>query len=558
MPKSHVQLPQDIFRHIFSFALQPDLLNCRLLNHAVGSLATSASFRHIRLEAVSGENDGFMQIAMSPHLRPLVREITCDTWVGPDFEYHCNGDYQVPEQFMKHLPCLRFFANLKALHLRFNEHCGAEEEDYGLSIEETYNFRYRVLNTVFRCLAGTWSAEKQRKLDERLDLDIDIEPQTYEVPDDQVTPGPIHIETLTVSNLADYNDKRLTSSDAFQTVINSPHLTDLKLLIAVETDEAAPENGIYFKQKYEMFQSLPQTWLSPVLAQNLKVLSLFCADYWGWNPKMDFRAVNPIAGSDSGFPNLRVLALGNYIFSHEWQVDWIASLGKKNGRGGLEELYLDDCPIMFHSSHLLPMDTSVTTLGKDVDGVDVTISNNGYPLSETMTNQHTAWDQEEADYSLRWHKILPRWTERMTALKVFKMGRGSWHWAPPETREAMKSAYPDDGKGELTEHRITGNNFRYYDSPSPPKDDARKYWPTPLPDIKYLNGTGISEHTNFLLQYITFDIGIGPSQWCEIERDGYDTGGGEHRVEDGARELDHAALKALEEVIKTRHTTSGN
>lgn len=46
----------------------------------------------------------------------------------------------------------------------------------------------------------------------------------------------------------------------------------------------------------------------------------------------------------SPLPNVRVLTLRNYGFSHDWQVEWIASLGSDNGRGGLEELYLDDCP----------------------------------------------------------------------------------------------------------------------------------------------------------------------------------------------------------------------
>lgn len=42
---------------------------------------------------------------------------------------------------------------------------------------------------------------------------------------------------------------------------------------------------------------------------------------------MDLQAVNPGNRRTSGvLPHLRVLALGHYVFSHEWQVNWIASI----------------------------------------------------------------------------------------------------------------------------------------------------------------------------------------------------------------------------------------
>ena len=65
------------------------------------------------------------------------------------------------------------------------------------------------------------------------------------------------------------------------------------------------------------------------------------------------RLVNP----GSGFPSLRVLALGNDVFSHDWQIDWVASLGSQNGRGGLEEIYLLSCcrPRFYNPLHLLTL-----------------------------------------------------------------------------------------------------------------------------------------------------------------------------------------------------------
>jgi hypothetical protein len=48
-------------------------------------------------------------------------------------------------------------------------------------------------------------------------------------------------------------------------------------------------------------------------------------------PKADLRSVH--------FPDLRVLELANFAFTHDWKLDWILSHAKT-----LEELILDVCP----------------------------------------------------------------------------------------------------------------------------------------------------------------------------------------------------------------------
>lgn len=130
--------------------------------------------------------------------------------------------------------------------------------------------------------------------------------------------GAIELRSLTVSNLADRDDKRLTSSPAFKAVLSSPSFVDLKMLV---TDKFKPldntELALHHPDKYNFFESLPATWLAPVVTQNLRTLSLYYhGSYWGWCPKLDFRLVNPAPGG-GGFPNLRVLALGHYVFSHD-------------------------------------------------------------------------------------------------------------------------------------------------------------------------------------------------------------------------------------------------
>lgn len=63
---------------------------------------------------------------------------------------------------------------------------------------------------------------------------------------------------------------------------------------------------------------------------------------------MAFRLVSP--GVPVAFPKLCVLALGNFVFSQPWQVNWITNLIE----AGLEELYPDDCPVLWHAYTYVP------------------------------------------------------------------------------------------------------------------------------------------------------------------------------------------------------------
>ena len=62
-----------------------------------------------------------------------------------------------------------------------------------------------------------------------------------------------------------------------------------------------------------------------------------------------------LIGEDSPIPQLEALAFGNYVFSHEWQIEWFTKIGKENGNGGLEELYLDDFPIFLRGPPIWPI-----------------------------------------------------------------------------------------------------------------------------------------------------------------------------------------------------------
>ncbi|KAH7006814.1 hypothetical protein EDB80DRAFT_717881 [Ilyonectria destructans] len=523
-------LPPKIWDHICSFLPKPSLSRLRLVSSAFNRIALRWAYRDLRLEGFGDSAQRFVEIAKSPQLRDLVREVTIDTSVGLEFTYRGNDRYPSPDSFMDALPYVRCFGNLTALHIRFNEFCG-EDDRNGLSIEETWPVRYRVLDTVCHCVAGMWTANQQSEIDEKLEDELyDYEPEYHDPQDDIGVPFDqvIHLKELTIANLADYHDTDLAASTAWRKVISLPSLTDLKLLMATETDEGSDESAAYYEEKYEFYEHLPETWLSPCISDNLRVLSLYSQGYWGWFPKMDFRGIE--------FPQLRVLALGHYVFSHEWQIDWFASIGQKNGSGVLEELYLDDCPILFKARQTIPLDSS----------------DPGYPVVSTVMDQGTT---KMHGYSMRWHDVLSRWATDMKALRVFRMGHGEWDGAPQDTLESIDRDLLYEGVDEkVIRYRISHNTHRSFACPEPVDraygvEDPEQAWASG----KYLQGTGINGRGGCRMQYIKYDIQVNPSPWQETFRSCMDDDDG-YEPEEGTRAKDNAAFEELTLAIQSRMT----
>ncbi|KAF4457146.1 f-box domain [Fusarium albosuccineum] len=445
VPASLAGLPSEILHEVVPLLRRSDLLSLRLVNRRLGIHATHLLFRSVRLlgrQAIGHSPGPFRFVALSEDavftrgpselgpLRHLVREATLVTWAGSSAQRQ-NRWPQGPGDFINALPNLRHFSHLSALHLRFSHLCGySQVATPGFFIRDNQDFRYRVLDTTFRCLAGTWNVSDQQYIDREINLNYATDYEMAQAVPGSTSMGPLPITTLTVSNLADIPEERLTSSEAFKIVLSLPSLVDLKLHF---TKHVQNFDGIWPSGKYKFFDTLPQTWLQPSIATNLKTLSLDSSSHWGWNPKMDFRLVNPTEG---GFPNLKVLALGSYVFSHAWQIDWIASQGSKTG--GLEELHLDNCYVMYYATHLTPLDESIIVVGKDAEGNDIKVSNEGYQRKDLILLSAVTWENgvrhrspgtpgpmANTAYPIRWHDILSQWQKSMTALRVFKMGRGT-------------------------------------------------------------------------------------------------------------------------------------
>lgn len=157
---------------------------------------------------------------------------------------------------------------------------------------------------------------------------------------------------------------------------------------------------------------LPSLWLRPA-ASNLTTLVLYQSFYFGYSPKLDLRGVH--------FPNLRTLALGNYVFTHDWQLDWLSSHSSS-----LQKLYLDDCIVVFYAK-----------LYCDVDS-------EGYPLIPHSGNHKTTPERFDADFKfmhLTWSRILHHLRTHLTSLRHFRMGK-STRWLR-EKHPFHRSEYED-------------------------------------------------------------------------------------------------------------------
>lgn len=231
-------------------------------------------------------------------------------------------------------------------------------------------------------------------------------------------------------------------------------------------------------------------------------------------------------------------------------MEWVTSLGSSNGRGGLEELYLDDCPIMWRAHVLGPMDESTS----DVDGVQ--LDNSGYPLKEVMTRRaphDERWDPVTVDFDLRWNAVLRTWHDKMQALKVFKMGSGDWDG---EHTMMVATAKSMDLFGDLESSMAEQPKWRRrcvevvhlnYDKPSLAECLEHSDFNAA---VQY--GVGLRQNRENVLQYVNFHVGL--QGWVERDfkndmMDQYEDGW--QRYGD-SRKADEEAFRVLSEAVGSR------
>lgn len=142
----------------------------------------------------------------------------------------------------------------------------------------------------------------------------------------------IRIQRLYMRALQAYDKPDLTESVQFSELISELHYLKLSIHHAKWPPEWPSPKWFLPGYCVKFFNTLPNTFLRPA-CQTLKCVYLGAGLHWGWHPKVDFRHIH--------FPHLESLALGFFIFSHDWQLEWLLSHAKS-----LRYLRLGYCDIL--------------------------------------------------------------------------------------------------------------------------------------------------------------------------------------------------------------------
>ncbi|KAL3493941.1 hypothetical protein BJX62DRAFT_199362 [Aspergillus germanicus] len=373
-------LPREIIDRVFYFASRASRREFRLASSLTGEIGRKWVFESARIAALKSSCEGFRNILDNPELAGYVTKVYIDTVrptddrvvrdKQPEDEFDdadnndVDGEDNLPRPFWDLVNRLHEFPRLQSVALRFHAECDGEENDWNW-VTQTIDFRHSVLRKVFAVLANL----------PRL-------------------PTELALQDLQNVNPTDANTKR-----DIKKVLGG--LKSLRLHIANERDEGNGENDIEMSALHNFFPSLGYTWLSPAAA-NLEHLTLYSQCYFGFFPTCDL--------TDVHFPRLKSLALGNFTFMHDSQLDWITSHDAT-----LQELYLDDCPIMYE-------------VMIDANDTERTFLEQESYAAHPRVNERKLY----ARYAKRWADYFGAFDAKLPRLQHFRFGQGP-HWWYNET-----------------------------------------------------------------------------------------------------------------------------
>jgi hypothetical protein len=229
----------------------------------------------------------------------------------------------------------------------------------------------------------------------------------------------------------DMNGKRRITHDLEELSKSLSHLTSLRLSVVHEEKRGEQGPILRMTDPHSFWLGFPDRFLKPT-QHTLKHLTLYSSLPVGWFPKLDLREVH--------LATLETLALGQFVFSHDSQLEWILS-----HQASLRELYLDHCSILRQRAFAIH------------DWLD----EDGFPRfnhpSLRYNDNYDGWgdslDPEYDDiqgvtrcmriisYDSRWHQFFHRFAESLPHLREFRFGTSTgWDFN-------TESPYPHDGGG---------------------------------------------------------------------------------------------------------------
>ena len=366
-------LPHEILLEITGHLGTDELKNTRLVSRELNEAATETLFKTVRLRPTDDSIERFEKISKVSRLGIYTNCIVIETF--PDICFDSQSwdnntddfeDWELPGAFTPSFDALsKAFPAATAVELKFSADVVNNSNTLWKGSREPPETRGEILEAFFQSLAARLKDKDLRKID-----------------------------SLTIVNLSDYAHDELTLSDDFLEVLRS--LTELHLHIAIEGESASPENEINEPEFRDFMPHLRNRWLKPI-AGRVTALSLYCENYWGAIPRLNVTGLE--------FPKLRSLALGNYTFAYQSQIDWLTSLTS------LEVLILDDSPL-------------VVLLGLAHDFIsDFNIDMSGW-RSLPLENAH--YIVRVCGNLVPWSDYFDQIRSRLCNLKSFQFGHGAW------------------------------------------------------------------------------------------------------------------------------------
>ncbi|PTU20426.1 hypothetical protein P175DRAFT_0481806 [Aspergillus ochraceoroseus IBT 24754] len=301
-------LPLEIISHIFACVDRDSRRNLRLVHSLFNTIGQRWVFRSTQLAPTPRSCDHFEKVLETPDLIRFVRKVYLQTY-DEDTQGDSDGEdeYELsdpedelvrPRRFWSLFERLKEFPQLQSVALCFHHTCVEETSDHWVDdIPQDINFRSTVMQRFTDVVASL----------------------------------PHLPQELIIQDLQNINDTDSTVVANIRKILGG--LKSLRLNITNEHSEGNGETDLERDAPHEFFPELSSFWLKPALS-SLEHLTIYSSNYFGFYPKCDLRGTH--------FPRLESLALGNYTFVHDSQLDWILSHAPT-----LTGLYLDDCPILY-------------------------------------------------------------------------------------------------------------------------------------------------------------------------------------------------------------------
>ncbi|PGH14015.1 hypothetical protein AJ79_03284 [Helicocarpus griseus UAMH5409] len=365
-------LPLEIWGRIAYFADVKTLKKLRLTSRGSSMAATPRLFKEVTPSPFEQNCDKVDNILANENLRRYVNKVTLDVhdWFPVSRDYNHTfvlpSIHKIPRVYLHCSEVFRGmnseFPNVRNAVIRFSKgfQFGDNDEDYGL---QYYEIRSGVMK-----LFLSWLTSLPRL--------------------------PVG---LRLQNLHNVNSEDTETVLMLQQLLGN--LRSMRLGILHEDDNPDGELSLERYDQYHKFaRELPSVWLEPV-SSILQHLSLYSSVYYGFYPRLDLTNVH--------LPNLKMLSLGNHIFVHDSQLNFILFHSST-----LRELYIDNCAILYavgiYNKNMCYLATPAGVM--DVDP------------TETYRVKH------RATYSQRWHDYFRAFNEGLPHLCYFRVGTNVTWW----------------------------------------------------------------------------------------------------------------------------------